>query len=80
MPELGKLAVVVEGVVTFVSQGGAVVGNLLLPGKDVQVCVACALDPVVRPGLGVQLPGQDVLSDPIEQGHQGSLFDVSLGK
>ena len=80
MPELGKLAVVVEGIITLVSQGGAVVGNLLLPREDVQVGVAGALDPVVRPDLGVQLPGQDVLSDPIEQGHQGSLFDVSLGE
>ena len=47
MPELSKLAVVVEGVVTFVGQGGAVVGDLLLSGKDVQVGIASALDPVV---------------------------------
>ena len=80
MPELGKLAVVVEGVVTLVGQGGAVVGDLLLPREYVQVGVAGALDPVVRPDLGVQLPGQDMLSDPIEQGHKGSLFNVSLGE
>ena len=47
MPELGKLAVVVEGVVTLVCQGGAVVGDLLLPREDVQVGAAGALDPVV---------------------------------
>ena len=80
MPELGKLAVVVERVVALVPQRGTVGADVLLAGEDVQVSVPGALDPVVRPGLGVQGPAQDVLPDSIEQSHQGSLLDVRLGK
>ena len=48
MPELGESAVVVEGVVDLVGEGGAVHGHLLLAGQDVQVSVR----PALYPGTG----------------------------
>ena len=48
VPELSESAVVVEGVVDLVGEGGAVHGHLLLAGQDVQVSVW----PALYPGTG----------------------------
>ena len=80
MPELGELAVVVERVVTLVAQSGGVGADLLLAGEDVEVGVSGALDPVVRPRLGVEVPAGHVLPHAVEQRHQRSFLDVRLGE
>ena len=80
MPVSCKRTVIVEGVVDFVAQSGAVDREVLLAGEDVHVCVVPILYPVVRPGAGVQLARHCVLPHAIEQRHQGASGDVSLGE
>lgn len=80
MPVSCKGTVIVEGVVDFVAQSGAVDREVLLARENVHVRVVPILYPVVRPRAGVQLARHRVLPHAIEQRHQGSPGDVSLGK
>lgn len=80
MPVSCKGTVIVEGVVDFVAQSGAVDREVLLARENVHVRVVPILYPVVRPRACVQLARHRVLPHAIEQRHQGSPGDVSLGK
>ena len=80
MPESCKHTIIVEGVIDLVAQSGAVDGEVLLAGEDVNVRVVPVLYPVIRPGPGLQLARHIVLPHTIEQRHQGALGEVSLGK
>ena len=80
MPVSCKRTVIVEGVVDFVAQSGAVDREVLLAGEDVHVRVVPILYPVVRPGPGVKLARHCVLPHAIEQRHQGASGDVRLGE
>ena len=62
------------------AQSGAVDGEALLAGEDVDVRVVPVLYPVIRPGPGLQLARHIVLPHAIEQRHQGAAGDVSLGE
>ena len=80
MPVSCKRTVIVKGVVDLVAESGAVDGEALLAGEDVDVRVVPVLYPVIRPGPGLQLARHIVLPHAIEQRHQGAAGDVSLGE